>query len=446
MQNLTSLTQNSSGNITCSKNFTVTGTTTLTGAVTQVSPTELQGTLTLTSGDNLIITKGYFTLGSSANTSGSGYALTSSLTKAIGAYADDNGTLYGAGAVRTAVFRNLITLSHSNETSIFGSQSQLKMKPVASTTLTTGNRGGSWNYLEMAGTADTTITLSGTDKATCGAFAMVDWDGVGSLTLSSGHYLAAVAALTNVTSSGGTFTQTGKFCAFVALNNSTTSYTKFRYGLYLPMSAVVEGIRIADSANTDGSGIPLSATYTSAMRVHADTGSVALEASNTRAAIFRYLIGTAPTASGNTSTYGAQCQLKIVANSNVTGNQGGVCGYLETSGSITLTGSINAPKAGVISYVDIPSGVTIAAGTFVAAFGVNACDLGGTHTGATTVFQIANPSAGGWDYFAAFSTNLGNMIASNTHSIDSHALSYILKVYDPAGNAGYIPIFAAVPS
>lgn len=211
-------------------------------------------------------------------------------------------------------------------------------------------------------------------------------------------------------------------------------------------SSTVEGIRAGDSANTDGSGIALSAAYTSAVRVHADTGSAALAESNTRAAIFRYLVGTAPTAGANISTYGAQCQLKIVANSNVTGNQGGVCGYLETSGSITLTGSINAPKAGVISYVDVPSGVTIAASTFVSAFGVNACDLGGTHTGATSVLQIANPSAGGWDYFAAFSTSLGDMIAANTHSIDSHALSYILKVYDPAGNAGYIPILAAVPS
>jgi len=38
--------------------------------------------------------------------------------------------------------------------------------------------------------------------------------------------------------------------------------------------------------------------------------------------------------------------------------------------------------------------------------------------------------------------------AANTTDISggSHALSYILKVKDPAGNAGYIPILAAVPS
>ena len=215
-------------NVVFSGNMTVGGSLTITGPLTP------EGSITLNAGDNIVITKGYLTLGASANVSGSGYALTASLTKAIGIYADDAGVLYGAGAVRAGVFRNLVTISHSNETSIFGVQGQLKIKAPLDCVLTSGNRAGTWNYLEMGGTLTKTITLSGTDKATAGAFAMVDWDGVGSLTLSSGHVLAGFAALTNVTKTGGTFTETGTFAAFAALNNSTASYSPFAVGLYLP--------------------------------------------------------------------------------------------------------------------------------------------------------------------------------------------------------------------
>lgn len=225
-----------SSNVAVGGNLTVTGTVTVTGTLIP------EGSITLNSGDNLTITKGYLYLGASANVYGSGYALTSSLTKAVGIYADDAGTLYGAGAVRAGVFRNLVTISHSNETSIFGVQGQLKIKAPLDCVLTTGNRAGSWNYLELAGTNAKTITLSGADKATAGSFAMVDWDGVGALTLSSGHVLAGYAALTNVTKTGGAFTQTGTFAAFAALNNATSSYSPFAVGVYLPAGSTTMAI------------------------------------------------------------------------------------------------------------------------------------------------------------------------------------------------------------
>jgi len=222
--------------VVLSGNVSIGGTLTITGALTP------EGSITLSSGDNITLTKGYLLVGASANTSGSGYGLTSSLTKAVGVYADDVGTLYGAGAVRAGVFRNLVTISHSNETSIFGVQGQLKIKAPLDCVLTTGNRAGSWNYLEIGGTLTKTVTLSGADKATAGAFAMVDWDGVGSLTLSTSHVLAGFAALTNVTKTGGTFTQTGTFAAFAALNNSTTSYSSFAVGVYLPAGSTTMAI------------------------------------------------------------------------------------------------------------------------------------------------------------------------------------------------------------
>lgn len=384
--------------------------------------------------------------GASSSTSGSAKALTSSATSVFGVYADDGGTAIGASAVRAGQFRTLVTCSHSAEVSVFGSQSQLKIKPVLDTTLTSGNRAGSWNYLEMAGTATKTITLSGSQKATAACFGMVEWDGVGALTLSSGHTLGAFVALTNVVSSGGTFTQTGKFAAFAAVNNATASYSKFRYGLYIPMESAVEGFRIGESSSSaDGSGIPLSATYTAAARIHADTGSAALRASNTRAFHARYLIGTAPTAGANVSAYGVQAHLRTIANINVIGNVAGLFGYFEPSGSITLTNDTTRCLSGVASQIDIPTGVTLAAGAVASAYGVNPCDFAGTTTGRMTVMHVTNPTSfatAPFDSFLELANATGCEAAGHVHdSGGSDVLSdRVLKVY-VNGTIYYIPMF-----
>jgi hypothetical protein len=150
-------------------------------------------------------------------------------------YAEDDGAAFAAfSAVRAGLFRTLVTTDQPNEASIFGIQGQLKIKCDANgTTLTTGNRAGSWNYCEMAGTTGQTITLQGPNKMTCGAFGMVDWDGVGALTISSGHILCGFGALTNITKTGGTVTATGKIAAFASCNNASGSYRNWDYGLYL---------------------------------------------------------------------------------------------------------------------------------------------------------------------------------------------------------------------
>lgn len=276
------------------------------------------------------------TIGSSSSTYGSGYALTSTYTKAFGIYADDNNTLLGASAVRAGVFRTLVTISHSNETSIFGCQNQLKIKAPLDCTLTTGNRAGSWNYLEMAGTSTKTLTLSGSAKCTAGCFGMVEWDGVGSLTLSSGHNLAAFAALTNVTSSGGTFTQTGKFSAFTAMNNATASYTKFAWGLYLPVAAVAAGVCVGDFASSyaTGSGIPFSSSVTTINRFYGETTSDLTSAYNTRVILGRHLVVTS-SATVNNETYGVTGQL-CVKNTTLGHLHAGVTGTLEISTAATV--------------------------------------------------------------------------------------------------------------
>jgi hypothetical protein len=434
---------------TASESVTIPNPLTFTGALAMSGTLTMTGNVTLGTGKNLALTKGLLNVGVFASAvQGSGVALTPSGTgtAAVRFYSDDAGAvLTPSGSVpdiRGTLSRTLLTVDHSAANiRVWGLMGQLKSYD----SLWNGEQVGAVHgRLEIVRSA-ATLTLGGYGISAAGAFTVGT---SGTITVNTNHILAGVAAISDFKA---TLTQTGKTTAFYAGKYDTTNWsdstsrTTWKYGLYIQAAGVAEGIRVGESANTDGSGVALSASQTAALRVHADTGSAALTASNTRAGIFRYLIGTAIT-TGNISTYGLQGQLKMVADVTVTGNQAGLCGYLETSGSITLTGSVNCVKSGVAAYVDVPSGVTIGASSFVSAFGVNACDLGGTHTGKTAILHVSNPSAGGWDYFAVFSTSLGDMIAANTHSIDSHALSYILKVYDPAGNAGYIPVLAAVPS
>jgi hypothetical protein len=171
-------------------------------------------------------------IGISSNVAGNGITLSSSLTAAFRSHADDGGVLLGASAVRAGVSRFLCTLSHSNETSMFGHQSQVKIYcSAASITLTTGNRAGAWNMIEASVATSKTLTLSGVNKCTAASFNMVDVSGLGTCVIDTSHFLCAVGALTNV--SVTTLTQTGKFAAFACFNNSTASYTNFSYGLYL---------------------------------------------------------------------------------------------------------------------------------------------------------------------------------------------------------------------
>jgi len=185
---------------------------------------------------------GYLSVGSSASVVGSAVPLTSSKTSVLRAYGDDNAAVLGATAVRASVSRFLCTVSQTGETSMFGSHGQFKVKAPIDCTLTSGNRAGSWNYCELAGTALKTITLSGANKFTGGAFGMAEWDGVGSLTISASHIFGAFGALTNVVKGAGTFTRTGIFAAYSTMNNATASYSAFDYGMYMAAGSVTQAI------------------------------------------------------------------------------------------------------------------------------------------------------------------------------------------------------------
>jgi hypothetical protein len=189
------------------------------------------------------------------------------------------------------------------------------------------------------------------------------------------------------------------------------------------------------SSATAGSGLKLSSSRTAAMRVYTDDGGVALTATVYRAIIGRHLHATALT-TGDISVFGVQGHFKAVANCYGISMVGGVWAYNESSGSISVGCTIQGLYSGLVARVDAPSGVTIAASSYVSAIGIDA-DLGGTHTGKAAVLHIKNPVAGVWDYFAVFNTATGAIAAQSGGSL---TVTYKIPVLVEGGTVIYIPV------
>jgi hypothetical protein len=157
----------------------------------------------------------------------------------------------------------------------------------------------------------------------------------------------------------------------------------------------VGDFRFGTQANTDGSGLPVSASRTANVRIHGDTGGLTTTGS-VRNVVSRLLIGTAQTAHGTITSL--QGQVKAVA--SCTGDYiAGVWGYFESSGTLTLTPG-NA-ICGVRATVDCPSGTTIASGKLVAGLLIDSIDLGGTHTGKAVGIYARDAATGSFDAFLA---------------------------------------------
>jgi hypothetical protein len=161
----------------------------------------------------------------------------------------------------------------------------------------------------------------------------------------------------------------------------------------------------------------------------------------------------------------------------ISGNVVGVRGLCTLSGTITaggaylyglqgklaVTGTMNHADArlcAVIAQLDISAG-TYSAGQLSALWVDAGASAGSAHDGggqfnliritnttiaipnsvifvyaeASYLFDLAGGPGGNADWYAA-----------NTTSIEGNNMSYILKVKDPAGAAGYIPVLGAVPS
>lgn len=190
------------------------------------------------------------------------------------------------------------------------------------------------------------------------------------------------------------------------------------------------------SSSTAGIGKTLTSAKTKIVDVCADDNGGALSATAYRAIRARMLATAAK--SGDYSGFGLQGHYKNTAADTSTGNKAGLWGYYEAGSSATIA----ANSAGVYAMLDAPSGSTI--GGTVGGLQICSNDLGGTHTAKAACIHCPNPVSGTWDYGLIFGSATG-ATAANTHSIDSHALAFVIKVR--VGNTdGFVPVFAAEPA
>jgi len=375
MQNLSSLSQSSAGNITCSKNFTVTGTTTLTGAVVQVSTTELQGDFTLTSGDNLLVTKGTLTVGAfSSATAGSGLALSSTVTGAMKVYSDDAGVAM-TGSVRGFLSRVLLTVDHAGDMSVRGAMGQIKFKDGVD--LTNGVSSGVEGYLEIAGTSNFAATAF-----VAGVTGVVELTTASTIT--AGGYLAGIASIYKSTA-----TPTGDCAAFITRKGSTA---KWPIGLFMPVGSITEGIKIGAKASTIGSGVALNAANADGsgiaglIRVFGDDGG-AVPASGVDINMIesRYLVAT-DLSSTDASIKAMRGHLRVAgAKLPSAATCAGLCGYLEISGTSVISTGINTAVSGMCEASDAVSG---AANTIISAFCASTSGTWALSTARSTVLQV----------------------------------------------------------
>jgi hypothetical protein len=64
--------------------------------------------------------------------------------------------------------------------------------------------------------------------------------------------------------------------------------------------------------------------------------------------------------------------------------------------------------------VDIPTDFAVGADAIVSGLAITG-NLGGTHTGACSMINIPNPSAGTWDYFLDFGSAPGAIVADTSN-------------------------------
>ncbi len=295
---------------------------------------------------------------------GSGSVLSAGGNTAIARfYADDNGAAaWAAGSVpdqRVVLGRDLLTTDQTGgDLRSWGVMGHVK---AYNAKWNDEQVGGLLGYLELV-RASGTQTLGGTGIS-AGAQAVIENSGV--VTVDTNHVLAGVAAISKLTSD---LVQTGKVSAFyVGIYDATnwsdaTARAKWKYGLYVQASAVTEGLRIGESANTAGSGVPLSSSVTALARLHADDGGAAMSGS-LRNLLARTLCTVDQTE--GVSLRSLMGQIKLASGvdfSSASSVVAPVEGYLEQAGNSSYSGRTSLMRA----YLDAGSGnVTAAAGALL---------------------------------------------------------------------------------
>ena len=388
-------------------------------------------------------------VGANANVIGSGVAISSSVTAATRAYADDGGVAIAAtGSVpdyRVSLARMLFTVTQaSTKIRSYGAMGQVKSYDAM---WDDEQVAGVYGYMELYRSA-ATVSYGGYGKT---AAVMGCVETTGTMTVAANHTIAGLAAISKLTSG---LTQTGKTVGVlvdiydVTNWSDATARAKWGYGLYVPARAANCGFLIGDfSSATAGSGVALNATYTAAARIYADDAGAALAAGEKRVAITRFLYATADTAATDQSMSAQVGQVKVAANLTIGGNLAGLCGYLEVAAGSTLIGGRYAQAsiaAGVWGRVDVPSTAVAGTAAYVSAFAASG-NLGGTHTGKLSVIHIPNPGAGVWDLFASFGATTGCTVANAlvpATAPDGSTVGADLAIkIDLNGTAYYIPAY-----
>ncbi|HUU83566.1 MAG TPA: hypothetical protein VM243_08685, partial [Phycisphaerae bacterium] len=333
----------------------------------------------------------YSVVGSSANTAGSGIALSVDVTGALQVFADDAGaSLDAADNVRCIQGRLLLTTNQSGCT-IRAIQGQLKM--ATGKALTSGVFTANQGYVELMGT----LTVASAAHFSC-MDASLELGGV--MTVSSGGFAYGVHV---ETTGAGTIVNNGT-CAAVGIAKASGA-ASWPVGLNIEDSVTTTGIAIG---TTTTAGITIGATATGISIAGACSGD-GIKISGICADGIE-ISGAATTTGLNVSgncvtgiTIAAQTTAGITIGATVTG--------------ISLTGAVTT---GINIAGNATDGVKISGGTVVDAIEIGACTYGVNVSGATTdAIRIAGDATYGIDITSGCSPTTGFLMAgAGAYAID----------------------------
>lgn len=341
--------------------------------VTIPNPVSFTGSVSFGSG-GLTVGSGRFSLGTQANTSGSGSEVDSTHAGTLRVFSDDGGHNI-ADSVRGVQSRFLLTTAQSAGT-IRALQGQLKV--TTGTNVATGIYTGVQGYLELAGTHTSSAgaTLSAIDASL----------ETGGVTTATGEVFGLHVECTGA----GSFSGSGT-CAGIGITKGGTPV--WPVGLFIEPLASVTAISVGTKANAVGSGVKIPATDDwGAVRIFTDDNDASI-AKNVRALQSRTLLH-ASQAGG--SIRAIQGQFKVVDGVGFdTGVYATVQGYIELAGTHTVS------SAGILSCFDasIEIGTALTATGYVAGFKAELTGAGTCAAGLDCGFLVTNASgAAVWTY------------------------------------------------
>jgi len=331
-----------------------------------------------------------FSIGTQADTSGSGIAITSTVTGAGKVFSDDGGASI-ADSVRGLQSRFLLTVDQTGG-SIRALQGQLKLLSLAD--VTTGIYTALQGYVELVGThiVKTGATFSCAD---------LSLEITTALTVDSG---GEAFGLHIETTGAGTITDNGSTygkCAAIGITKASGA-ASWPVGLQIPAAGVIQGIRVGEFA-TGGSVTAAGVVFSTAGNFYSDgqvsavsvfgaTNSDLGAGYHVTCGRFRHMVQYTSVAA---ETYGLVGQL-VVKSSTLTHMHAGLMGTLEghTSG-VVFTPAYDYSIAAVIARIG--GGAAITATTPIAGFSavLNGADVA---SGSLAAFAATSTGAGQWTW------------------------------------------------